>query len=69
MVKVYAQGDTSYTRAANMIRTADAGLDTVVRSANFLNELNLCDEGTQKGLRLMYKYYKKWGAHDKEKAA
>lgn len=69
MVKVYAVGDTSYTRAAHMIRTAGAGLDTVVRSTNFLNEFNLCDEGTQKGLRLMYKYYKGRWHEQKETAA
>ena len=68
MVKVYAQGDTSYTRAADMIRNAGPGLDTVVRSADFLNELNLCDEGTQIGLRLMFKYYKKWGRNEQKKA-
>lgn len=69
MVKVYAQGDTSYTRAAHMIRTAGASLDTVVRSTEFMNEFNLCGEGTQKALRLHYVYYKKWGAAHVKKAA
>lgn len=66
MVKVYEVGDTSYTRAANIIRNAGPDIDEKVRSEIFLNEFNLCDVGTQISLRLMYKYYKNETAKEKK---